>query len=103
MTRGLKTVTRAWLLRQRVLPVPEGYALDPQSPDYLYLVQQRKRLSLSTSIGRLRPGNLPLLPVIGVIVLFKTVDLWITNQLIRSLLNEQDLLQRSNSTREPRD
>ncbi len=88
-------VTRAWLLTARVHRVPGGHALDPQSPEYLYLVQQRKRLSLAASVGRIRPRNLPLLPVIGLIVAAKAVDLWITNEIVRSLVNERDLLRQS--------
>lgn len=94
MPRRLTALTRAALLRAKVHRVPDGYALDPQSADYLYLVLQRKRLSLSASIGRLRPRTLPLWPAIALVVLLKTLDLWIANQIIRAMLTERALLER---------
>lgn len=97
--RRLTTLTRAILLRAKVHRVPEGYALDPQSADYLYLVLQRKRLSLAGSVGRLRPRTLPLWPVIALIVLLKTFDLWIATQIIRAMLTEQLLLERGSRSR----
>lgn len=101
MPRSLRTIARAGLLRVKIHRVPEGHALDPQSADYLYLVQQQKRLSLSASVGRLRPRNLLLLPLIVAVVLLKAVDLWIANQVIRAMLNEQDLLARGDTTPPP--
>lgn len=99
MRRRITAITRSCLLRARIHRVPEGHALDPHTADYLYLVQQRKRLSLAASVGRLRPRNILLLPLIGAVVLLKALDLWIANQIIRSLLNEQDLLLRGDPTR----
>ena len=87
-------LARRWLLRARIHDVPEGYALDPHSLEYLYLIQQRKRLSLAASIGRLRPGNWLLLPLIVPVVAARAIDLWIANQTIRSMINEHDLQQR---------
>src|SRR4051794_2037294 len=98
MPRSSRTIARAVLLRVKVHRVPEAYALDPRSADYLYLVLQRKRLSLSASIGRLRPRNLLLLPLIVVVVLIKAADLWIANQIIRAILNEQELLAYGDTT-----
>lgn len=92
--------TRRWLLRLRILGVPGGCTLDPHSLEYLYLIQQRKRLSLSASVGRLRPANLLLLPAILVVVLVKTIDLWTTNQVVRSIINEYDLQQRLDSAKD---
>lgn len=91
MFRGL---ARRWLLRARIHDVPEGYALDPHTLEYLYLIQQRKRLSLAASIGRLRPRSWLLLPLIVPVVVAKAIDLWIANQTIRAMINEHDLQQR---------
>jgi hypothetical protein len=92
MGQRLQAVIRASLLRTKIHHVAEGFALDPHSADYLYLVQQRKRLSLATSIGRLRPRNILAVPFILPIVLVKAIDLWIANQIIRAMINEYDLL-----------
>lgn len=103
MGRQLDATTRNWLLKARIHRLPKEYPLDPQSPEYLYLVQQRKRLSLAASVGRLRPRNALLLPFIGTIVLLKAADLWIANLMIRSLINERDLLRLSDQARKPSD
>jgi hypothetical protein len=68
---------------------------DPHSPEYLYLIQQSKRLSLANSIARLRPKNILIVPVLLPVILTKAIDLWIANQLIRSLINERDLMEQS--------
>lgn len=91
---------RSILLRARIHSVPEGNATDPYSLEYLYLIQQRKRLSLAATIGRLRPRNILAFPIIGLIVVLKIADIWIANQVIRSLINEYDLLKRIDSHRE---
>jgi len=100
--RRFTRLTRAILLRAKVHRVPEGHALDPETADYLYLVLQRKRISLSASVGRLRPRSLPLWPVIALIVLLKTVDLCIATQIIRAMLTEQLLLERRDKPRTTR-
>ena len=89
---AIKTAVRHTLLRLRIYPLGHDYNLDPYSPEYLYLAQQRKRLSLSASVSRLRPRYLLISPVILVIIAVKLVDLWIANQIIRSLINERDLM-----------
>ena len=94
MPKRLTALTRSILLRAKVHRVPEGYALDPQSADYLYFVLQRKRLSLAASIGRLRPRMLLLWPAIALIIVLKTFDLWMANQIVRAMLTEQILLER---------
>lgn len=94
MFRRLAALTRAVLLRAKIHHVPDGYAIDPQTADYLYLVLQQKRLSLAASVGRFRPHTLPLWPAIAAIVLLKLVDLWIANQIVRAILTEQELLER---------
>ncbi|CAN7483824.1 hypothetical protein LJR251_003231 [Rhizobium rhizogenes] len=91
---GAKALLRGLILRTRIHRIPEGYAADPHSLAYLYIVQQRKRLSLATTVGRLRLRNILLFPIIGLIILIKIVDLWIANQIIRSMINEYDLLKR---------
>jgi hypothetical protein len=80
------------LLRLRILVLDREQAADPFSVEYLYLVQQRKRLSLSATIGRLRPRNIPLFPVIVVIAFVKYLDLLVTNQIVQSLINEEILM-----------
>jgi hypothetical protein len=89
---AIKTAVRHTLLRLRIYPLDHDYNLDPYSPEYLYLAQQRKRLSLSASVSRLRPRYLLISPFILVIIAVKLVDLWIANQIIRSLINEHDLM-----------
>jgi hypothetical protein len=85
---------RAAVLRTRVLKVEQQETRDPFAPEYLYLVLQHKRLGLATTIGRLRPRNLLLFPVIIAIVLAKLLDLAISNQIVRALINERDLMER---------
>ena len=97
MRHRLRVFFRECLLRVKIHPVPEGRALDPNSADYLYLVQQQKRLSLASSAGRLRLGNILLAPLLVPIVLLKAVDLWIANLTIRAIINEQDLLRLGSS------
>ena len=80
------------LLRLRVFVLDRDYAADPFSPEYLYLIQQQKRLSLSRTMGRLQPRNLPLFPVIILIALAKCLDLAVTNQIVQSLINERLLV-----------
>jgi hypothetical protein len=99
--RRIRLATRWALLRLRIHRLPSKHTADPYSPEYLYLVQQSKRLSLSTSIGRLRPKNLFIFPMIVPIILVKAVDLWIANQVIRSLINERDLIEQSLRSRGP--
>ena len=95
MATILTRIGRFCLLKLRRHPGAHAAGLDPHSLAYLYLVQQGKRLSLGSTIGRLRPRNVLLLPVLLPIVLVKLVDLWVANVVIRSLINEHDLLERS--------
>ncbi|MGO1074484.1 hypothetical protein [Inquilinus sp. CA228] len=76
--------------------MPDSLILDPNSIDYLYLVQQHRRLKLTRKISRLRPKNIILLPVILVDILFSSVCLWITNQLVGAMINEYQLLDLGN-------
>jgi hypothetical protein len=87
--------TRAVLMPIKVHKLPGAHVADPYSPEYLFLVQQSKRLSLSRSIGHLRPRNLPVFPLLLIIILAKAFDLWLANLLVRSLINERDLQQQA--------
>lgn len=91
----MHSAARTALLRLRVHPLAREHATDPYSPEYLYLVQQSKRLSLAASIARLRPRNILAFPVMLPVVAVKTLDLWIANQIIRSLINERDLMEQT--------
>jgi hypothetical protein len=78
----------------RVLRVASAVPSDPLSPEYLYLVQQSKRVSLVRTLDLFRANNLLSWPVLFVVVLIKWIDLGLSNCLIRSLINEHDLLRR---------
>ena len=88
----LKARWGRWLLRLRVLILDHEYIADPYSPEYLYLIQQQKRLSLSKTMGRLRPRGFLLFPIIILIALIKCLDLFVTNQIVQSLINERLLV-----------
>lgn len=88
--------TRKQLLRSRIHHMPDSLILDPNSIDYLYLVQQHRRLKLTRKIARLRPKNIVLLPVILVDILISSMCLWITNQLVGAMINEYQLLDLGN-------
>ena len=93
------TLSRALLRPLRVLTAAGTVPTDTFSPEYLYLVQQSKRLSLVRTLNQI-PLRKPLKwPLFISIVLIKWADLTLSNSLIRSLINEYDLLQRVN----PRD
>jgi len=96
---GLRARIRELVLRLRMYRVSELTPMDPSSPEYLYLVQQCKRVSLSRTLGRLSLWNAPLWPLILAIVVFKWADLVLANALIRSLINERDLLRQSKDER----
>lgn len=86
---------RSVLLRLRVYHLGREHAAEPYSPEYLYLVQQAKRLSLSASMARLRPRYLLIMPLVLAVIAVRSFDLWIANQIIRSLINERDLREQS--------
>src|ERR1700687_180652 len=85
--------SRAVLRPLRTLPAAR-IPFDPHSPEYLYVAQQAKRLSLVRTLDGFRLGNLPLWPVLSVIALAKWAELMIPNPLVRSLINEYALLHR---------
>jgi hypothetical protein len=98
MRRTWNRLERKLLLRLRIHAKPTGLAaggnINPFSLEYLYLVQQAKRLSLSATLGRIRPSSLLMWPVVLPVAVVKTFDLWMTTLLIRSMLNEHDLMAR---------
>ncbi len=94
MRVSLRRLWRAAVLRIRIIKVEQQGPIDPFAPEYLYLVLQQKRLSLCATVGRLRPGNILLFPVIVPIILVKLADLALSNQIVRSLITEQDLSER---------
>jgi hypothetical protein len=77
----------------RVLRLGTEHAADPFAPEYLYLVLQQKRLSLSATVGRLRPRNILLFPFILPIILVRLLDLSISNQIVQSLISERFLME----------
>lgn len=103
MAESGRSWTRAILLRLRVHRLGHEHTAEPYSPEYLYLVQQAKRLALSATIARLRPRNLLLFPLIIPVAAIRAVDLWIANQIIRSLINERDLREQSLRSQRPDD
>ena len=100
MTR-IRDRCRAALLHLRVVPLAGEHAVDPFSPEYLYLALQRKRLRLSSSVGRLRPRNILLFPLILAIILAQLLDLSISNQIVRALINERFLMERAQQGEPP--
>jgi hypothetical protein len=91
---SLTSKVREALLRLRVLRVPAKVEVSPYSNEYLYLVQQGKRLGLSHTLARFRLKNIPTWPVIFVVALWRYIDLKITNALIQSIINENELIRR---------
>lgn len=75
---------------------------DPLSPEYLYLVQQSKRIALVQTLDSFRSDNFGSWPRLLASALLKWVDLGLSNSLIRSLINEYDLLNRIDSRPEKR-
>jgi hypothetical protein len=92
--RAARFLTRNILRPLRVLRVTATVPPDPLSPEYLYLVQQSKRVSLVRTLDSFRANNLLSWPILLVVVLIKWLDLGLSNCLIRSLINEHDLLHR---------
>lgn len=89
-----RLLTRAMLRPLRVFRVTGSVPRDAYSPEYLYLVQQSKRISLVGTLNRFKIGNAYAWPLLLAIVFVKWFDLVLSNSLIRSLINEYDLLHR---------
>jgi hypothetical protein len=90
---------RRFLLHFRVHRLAEPANANPQSPEYLYLVQQTKRLSLAASVGRFSRRNFLLWPFLVALVVAKWIDLKIANAIIASFINEMALLRLSAEAR----
>jgi len=88
---------RSMLRPLRVLRVSRAIPNDPMSPEYLYLVQQSKRVSLVQTLNSFHSNNLRSWPLLVALVMFKWIDLRLSNSIIRSLINEHDLLKRTDS------
>ena len=102
MPSVLTQLGRFCLLKLRRHPSAFPRGIDPYSPEYLYLVQQSKRVSLSATMARLRPRNIIILPILLLIIGAKVVDLWMATLIIRGLINERDLLEMSGKSEVPR-
>src|SRR5580698_2953668 len=92
--RAPRFLTRRILRPLRVFHVTTPVPSDPMSPEYLYLVQQSKRVSLIRTLDAFRVTNFLSWPILLGVVLIKWLDLIVSNSLIRSLINEYDLLRR---------
>ena len=90
---------RRFLLHFRIHRLAEPVHASPQSTEYLYLVQQTKRLSLAASIGRFSRRNFLLWPLLVALVIVKWIDLKIANAVISSFINEMALLKLSAEAR----
>lgn len=95
---GRSRLLVAMVRRLRVLRAAGEVPGDPYAPEYLYLIQQSKRLSLVCTLDRFRLANLLIWPWLIIVVLIKWADLALSNTLIRALINEHDLLQRAASS-----
>ena len=88
--QGLRLrLQRAIVLRSRVMPAteqpPPG---DSFSLDYLFCVQQERRLRLSRALARLMRGKLRMYPIYVVEISLAVTALAVTNVIVRSLINE---------------
>jgi hypothetical protein len=92
--RAPRFLTRKMLRPLRVLQISASSPPDPMSPEYLYLVQQTKRLSLVRTLDSFKLDNVKQWPKLFAIAAIKWLDLSISTTLIRSLINEHDLLRR---------
>ena len=90
-------INRKVLRPVRVLQISVAMPPDPMSPEYLYLVQQSKRLGLVQTLDSFRSNNLRQWPKLCLVASGKWLDLSLSTTLIRSLINEHDLLQRTNA------
>lgn len=80
---------RAVILRSRILPVTgETPSADSFSLDYLFCVQQERRLRLSRALARLMHGTLRMYPVYLVQISVAITALVVTNVVVGSLINE---------------
>ena len=92
--RAPRFFTRAVLRPLRVLRAAGTVPADTHSPEYLYLVQQSKRVALVRTLNCFRRNNVHVWPLLLASTFVKWLDLVLANSLIRSLINEYDLLHR---------
>src|ERR1700722_1116223 len=93
--RAPRFLTRRILRPLRILHVTTPVPSDPLSPEYLYLVQQSKRESLIRTLNSFRSTNLLSWSILLGVVLVKWLAWVRANSLMRSLINEHDLLRRA--------
>jgi hypothetical protein len=92
--RAPKFLTRAMLRPLRILRAAGTVPNDTHSPEYLYLVQQSKRISLVRTLNCFGTENVRAWPLLLASAFVKWLDLILSSSLIRSLINEYDLLHR---------
>ena len=92
--RAPQFLTRAILRPLRVLRAAGTVPNNTHSPEYLYLVQQSKRISLVRTLNCFGADNVRAWPLLLASAFVKWLDLILSNSLIRSLINEYDLLHR---------
>src|SRR5690242_5484463 len=85
---SIDSTIRLILLRLRVHLVDGPAAANPNSIEYLYLVQQSKRISLSATVGRFSRRNVLFWPFLLALTCIKWLDLSLTTSLIKSFINE---------------
>lgn len=86
-----RRLSRDALIHWRVHRIATRAQLDANSLDYLYLVQQAKRLALGEAIGRFSGSLFLLWPWRAPQVLIRWIDLALTNSMVTSMLNEKRL------------
>ena len=77
-----------------------GIVPDAHSLEYLYLVQQSKRLALIQSLNEFSSQRMRDWPCIVFMAVLRFIDLARSNVLIRSMVNEHDLLQKIQATKQ---
>ena len=100
MSAFLTRIARSALLRTRVHEWAQPAGIDPHSPEFLYLVQQAKRVAFSRAVGAFRLRAVLLWPWFLLVLLARWADLAMANTLVRSLINEHDLLRLAQQQRE---
>lgn len=91
--QGLRRrLQRSAVLRSRIMPAtiqsPPG---DSFSLDYLFCIQQERRLRLSRALACLMRGRLSMYPVYLIEIVMAAIALVVTNVIVRSLMNERAL------------
>lgn len=89
--RAPRFVTRRMLRPVRVLQI-SGSVPDPMSPEYLYVVQQYKRIGFVKTLDSFKFDNVGQWPRLLAVAAVRWLDLSISTTLVRALINEHDLL-----------